>query len=156
MQFKQSAVSAHHNYLVNDLLTPGFVLGNPEREGGFWFLADVVPPGTSTPRISGRLFDMNGDFLLEFAANEIVLNPGGCNCQAGPSGLRLSYASGEPLLGVHTQVFANGYLTRIQGKLFDETGTLRMEPSYDGVQVYGDARLSLNEPLRPFVEMMHG
>ena len=35
---------------------------------------------------------------------------------------------------MHTEGFANGYLTRIQGKLFDRGGKIRMEPLFDGIR----------------------
>jgi len=45
IRFRESKISAHHNYLVNDMLTPGFVVGDPGSGKGFYFLADFVLPG---------------------------------------------------------------------------------------------------------------
>ena len=146
MQHRESLISAHHNYLVNNMLSPGFVLGAPGSEGGFYFLADLVLPGESTPRISARLFDSEGNHLLELNWNRIAENPGSCSHQSISGGFRLLYPSGDSLMEVQTRSFANGYLTRIQGRLHDHKGTLRMEPSYEGIQVHGDARLALDKP----------
>ena len=75
---RESLISAHHNYLVNSMLSPGFILGDPNSQDDFWFLADMVLPGESTPRISGRLYDSQGLFLLELNWNKIGENPGQC------------------------------------------------------------------------------
>lgn len=143
MKHKESLISAHHNYLVNDMLSPGFLLGDPDSEEDFWFLADVVPPGENLARISGTLFDGQGEFLVEVRGNRLVRNPRGCALQSFPGGFRVLYPSGETLLNVVTQVFTNGYLTRIQGKLFDKAGKLRAEPSHEGIRVRGEAKLAL-------------
>jgi hypothetical protein len=42
VKFRESKISAHHNYLVNDLLTPSFVVGDPNSGKAFYFLADLV------------------------------------------------------------------------------------------------------------------
>ncbi len=149
MKYAESIISAHHNYLVNNVLTPGFVLGDPDSGEEFFFLADVVPPERSTPRISARLFDDSGALLLELRENTVSANPGGCLFRAAADGFRIVAASGESLLGVQTQVFTNGFLTRIQGRLHDRQGNLRMEPSYEGVRVHGQANTALRTPLRP-------
>lgn len=146
MNFRESLVSAHHNYLVNGLLTPGFVLGEPSSEDGFWFLADMLLPGECTPWISGRLFDQEGKHLLLIIRNEIIENPEGYSCRHRSGGLRILHPSGEPILSVHTRHFANGYLTRLEGRLYDEEGKPRMEPFYGGVQIHGEARLALGSP----------
>lgn len=146
MIFRESLVSAHHNYLVNGSLTPGFVLGDPSSEDGFWFLADMLLPEECTARISGRFFDPGGRFFLLINRNEIVENPQGYSCRHRSGGLRILHPSGEPILSVYTRHFANGYLTRLEGRLYDEEGEPRMETVYGGIQVYGEARLSLNSP----------
>ena len=147
LKHRQSLISAHHNYLVNNMLSPGFVLGNPDSEHGFYFLANLVLPGNDTPCISARLFDQQGIFILELRQNEPSLNPGRCIYQTTPGGFRILYPSGEPLLEADTQKFTNGYLTRIKGKIYDEGKRLRMEPSYDSIQVHGEANLALDSPL---------
>lgn len=144
---KQSLISAHHNYLVNDMLTPGFVLGDPRDTEGFWFVADMLRPGETVPRISGTFFDEKGRFLAELRSGSLVQNPGGCVFRPGAGGFGLTSSSGETLVSVHTQAFTNGYLTRIQGRLYDRNGTLRMEPSHEGVKVHGEARLALDAPV---------
>lgn len=146
MKHRESLISAHHNYLVNDMLSPGFVLGDLNLQENFFFLADLVLPGESTPRISACLFDSQGIFLMELNWNRIGENPGHCSYQSTSEGFRILYSSGDPLLEVSTRNFPNGYLTIIQGKLYDRDGKLRMEPSYEGIRVYGEALLSLESP----------
>jgi len=144
----ESLVSAHHNYLVNQMLTPGFLLGDPDSREGFYFLADVVPVGQSEPRVYARLYDAQGAFVLEIEPKEIVENPLGCVHQSFPGGYRIAFPSGESLLSVQTESFANGFLTRMQGKLYDQEGKLRIEPSYDAIQIHGEVGLWLKEPFR--------
>ena len=148
MKHSESRISAHHNYLVNNMLTPGFVLGHPGAKGDFYFLADVVLPGESTPRISGRLFDEQGNLLLELNWNRIGENPGGCSYQSVPGGFRIGYPVEGPLLEVVTQHFTNGYLTRIRGKAHDKAGKVRMESAHDSIRVFGEAILTLDSPFR--------
>lgn len=146
MKHREGLISAHHNYLVNNMLSPGFVLGDPNSSKDFYFLADLVLPGESTPRIFARLFDTMGIFLLDLNWNRIGENPGRCRYQSTSGGFCILYPSGELLLEVHTQKFPNGYLTRIQGRLHDHEGKLRMEPTYESMQVYGEANLALDAP----------
>jgi hypothetical protein len=143
LKFQESLISAHHNYLVNRMLTPGFLVGDPNSREDFWFLA-------REPRIYARLYDSQALFLVEIRLNKIVENPSGCVYQAFPGGFRISYSPGDPLLIVQTESFANGFLTRVQGKLYDRHRMLRMGPSYEGVEVYGKAQLALDRPLKSF------
>ena len=145
--YLESTISAHHNYLVNDMLTPGFLVGDPDSQKGFFFLADMVQSGTPVPRISARILDDHGVSLVELHENEIRKNPGGCIRQppSGGESLILLF-SGAPLLEVNTRGFANGYLTIINAKLFDENGELRMESQGENIRVYGDANLTLCTP----------
>jgi hypothetical protein len=146
VNFHESLISAHHNYLVNRMLTPGFLLGDPNSREDFWFLADMVPFGASEPRIYARLYDNQGLFLVEIRLNNIVENRSGCVYQVFPGGFRISYSVGDPLLMVDTERFANGYLTRFQGRLHDKEGQLRMENFYDSVRVYDESMLSFRSP----------
>jgi hypothetical protein len=148
MNFRQSLISAHHNYLINQMLTPGFLFGEPDAEDDFWLLADVVLPGEKAPYLSGRFYDQEGDFLLHLRGNQVVENPGNCVFHSSGEGFRLLYPSGEVLLALQTEIFANGYLTRIQGKLYDKAGALRMEPSIENAKVFGMAQWALDAPLR--------
>lgn len=148
MKHRESLISAHHNYLVDDTLTPGFLLGELSSREEFFFLADVVPPGESGPRISGRLFDREGRFLVELNRGEMVQNPGGCTLQSFSGGFRLIHPSGETLLNVNTHVFTNGFMTRIQGRLFDHSGKLRAEPSRESIKIYGGGKAALEKPER--------
>jgi hypothetical protein len=145
---RESLVSAHHNYLVNQMLSPGFLVGNPDSRDEFYFLADAVLPGESEPRIYCRLYDAHGVFVLEMEPKTIVANPTGCVRQSFPGGYRIVLPSGESLLSVQSESFANGFLTRIQGKLYDRERNLRLEPYYDAIQVHGEVGLWLREPFR--------
>jgi hypothetical protein len=146
LKFRESLVSAHHNYLVNQMLSPGFLVGNPDSRDDFFFLADAVPIGESEPRIYARLYDSHGVFVLEMEPKRILENPLGYVRQSFPGGYRIVFPSGEPLLTVQTESFANGFLTRIQGKLHDREAKLRIEPYYDAIQIHGEARLALEGP----------
>ena len=146
VEFTESGVSAHHNYLVNDRLTPGFVVGNPNSDNGFFFLADFLVPGQDTPLISMRLVTEKGDTLLELYLNDMADNPKGCTVQSLPRGFRILNSSSEPLLEVLTQDFPMGHLTRIKAKLFDERGDLRISPLGESIQVHGEAKLILDTP----------
>jgi hypothetical protein len=146
LKFHESLISAHHNYLVNRMLTPGFLVGDPNSREDFWFLADMVPPGAREPRIYARLYDSQALFLVEIRLNKIVENPSGCVYQVFPGGFRISYSPGDPLLMVDTESFANGYLTRLKGRLHDKEGQLRMENFYDSVQVFDESMLSFRRP----------
>ena len=148
LKFRESLVSAHHNYLVNQILSPGFLVGNPDSKDDFYFLADVVPPGESEPRIYCRFYDAEGKFVLGAEPKRILDNPLGCLWQSFPGGYRIVMPSGESLLNVQTESFANGFLTRIQGKLYDRGGKLRIESYYDAIQVHGEVGLWLKEPFR--------
>ena len=148
LKFRESLVSAHHNYLVNQMLSPGFLVGNPDSKDDFYFLADVVRHGESEPKIYARVYDIQGAFILEMEPRRIVENPLGCLRHSSPGGYRIVLPSGEALLSVQTESFANGFLTRIQGKLYDREGTLRIEPYFDAIQIHGEARLTLVSPLK--------
>ena len=148
LKFRESLVSAHHNYLVNQILSPGFVVGNPDSKDDFFFLADVVPAGESEPRIYCRLYDAQGNFVLETEPKRIVENPLRCVRQSFPGGYRIVLPTGEPLFTVQTESFANGFMTRIQGKLYDREGKLRIESYYDAIQIHGEASLTLASPLK--------
>jgi hypothetical protein len=148
VKFRESLVSAHHNYLVNQMLSPGFLVGDPDSRDEIFFLADVVRPGDGEPKIYARIYDSRGDFVLEMQPKLIVENPLGCIRQAFSGGYRIVLPSGEPLLSVQTESFANGFLTRLQGKLYDREGKLRIEPYYDSIQLHGEARLALSAPYR--------
>jgi hypothetical protein len=148
LKTRESLVSAHHNYLVNQMLAPGFLVGNPDSRDDFYFLADVVRHGESEPKIYARLYDAQGAFVLEVEPKKIVENPQGCLRRSFPGGYRIVLPSGEALFSVHTESFANGFLARIQGKLYDRQAKLRIEPYYDAVQVHGEVGHWLREPLK--------
>jgi hypothetical protein len=146
IQYLESTISAYHNYLVNDVLTPGFLVGNPNSQKDFFFLADLILPGEKAPRISARLLDRNGACLVELYENGIRENPGGCVHQPVPGGSRILFSSGATLLEITTENYPNGDLTKIRARLFDEMGHLRMEPVGESIRVYGEARLVLDSP----------
>lgn len=150
LQYRESKISAHHNYLVNEMPTPGFVVGNPDKKGGFYFLGDRVLPEESTPRISCRLLtEGSGNLLLELNWNRIQSNPYACIRQSIPGGFQITFPSGNVLLEVLTEVFANGFLTRIKARFYDEYGDLRMEPLGDSIMVYGAEKPILDSPFHP-------
>jgi hypothetical protein len=142
----ESLISAYHNYLVNNMLSPGFYVGAPDSATDFYFLANMMLPGEMTPPISARLYDSSGTVLLELESNSITENPRHCVFETTPQGFRIVCPPDELVLDVNTQRFANGYFTRIQAKLYDSNKMLRMEPSYEGIQVYGEACLALDAP----------
>ncbi len=146
MRFRESHLSAHHNYLLDAMPAPGFVLGDPHGHKGFFFLADVVLPGESTPRISARIFDNSGRLLAELRWNRLQQNPHGCTRKSTPGGFRLLGPEQEPVLEVETQAFANGYLTRLKGRLFDQTGALRLESAGQSLRVVAGRPEILLEP----------
>lgn len=148
VKYRESLISAHHNYLVDHMLTPGFILGEPDGGDDFWLLADVLLAEEKVPFLSGRFYDPGGRFLMDLRGGEVVQNPGKCLLQVSGEAFRLLYASGEVLLAAHTEAFANGYLTRIQGKLYDRKGLLRMEPSFDSGRVMDEAWRMLDSPVR--------
>lgn len=148
LKFRESFVSAYHNYFINQMLTPGFILGEPDDREDFWLVADCVVPEQKPPCLSGRFYNVGGGFILTIEKNEILENPGGCLLDTMADGFRLLYPSGEVLLAVHCEVFANGYLSRIQGKLHDSRGALRMEPSFESAKIFGKARWGLCAPVR--------
>jgi hypothetical protein len=145
-KYEESLISAHHNYLVNGMLTPGFVLGEPGSKEGFYFLADPVLPGESTPRICARLMDGQGNTLVELKWNRIRANPVGCSLVSAKGGFRLLDATGELLFEVNTENFTNGYLTRIMGTLKDEKGRVRIEQSEGCIKVHEPAVPALDRP----------
>jgi len=148
VKFRESIISSHHNYLINQMLIPGFILGDPHAGEEFWLLADVLLPGEKAPYISGRFYDQKGGFLLRMQGSEVVENPGNCVFQSFGEGFRLLQPAGEELLSLRTEAFANGYLTRIQGKLYDKRGSLRMESSFESAKVLGEIQRALNAPVR--------
>jgi hypothetical protein len=147
MEFRESPISAHHNYLVNGMLTQGFVVGDPSSKDHFFFVADVVSQGETGPRISGRLMDEEAHPLLELEVNRIGENPGKSSMESTSDGYRIRCSSGDVLIEVRTKAFANGYLTRIKARLFDEHGHLRVETRDESIWIHGEEYLFLAGPL---------
>jgi len=147
MEFRESPISAHHNYLVNGMLAQGFVVGDPSSKDHFFFLADVVLQGETRPRISARLMDEDSHPLLELKVNRIGENPGKCSIESAFAGYRIRCSSGDVLIEVRTEAFANGYLTRIKARLFDEHGHLRVETRDESIWIHGEEYLFLAGPL---------
>jgi len=148
MEFRESPISAHHNYLVNGMLTQGFVVGDPSSKDHFFFLADVVSQGETRPRMSAQLMDEEAHPLLELKVNRIGENPGKCSIESTSDGYRILCSSGDALIEVRTEVFANGYLTHIKARLFDEHGHLRVETRDESIWVHGEEYLFLAAPVR--------
>lgn len=146
MTFTESRISAHHNYVVNAMTTPGFALGDPGSGDGFFFLADPVLPGEKTHRVHGRLFEASGEKAVEITWNRVGDNPGACRYELVEGGFKVTHPKGDMFLEVRTREFTNGYITYIRGLVFDEHGSPRMKPEGKGVRVFGDARLVLDLP----------
>ena len=146
IHIQEGRISAHHNYLANGMMTPGFVLGNPDAPEGFYFLADMVLPGESIPRISGRLFDGEGGRLAEIHWNRIYDNPGGCVRTSMPGGFRIANAKADRLLEVRTERFTNGFLTKMTALLRDEKGVVRLAPLGESVRIEGPWEPALTSP----------
>jgi hypothetical protein len=148
MEFRESPISAHHNYLVNGMLTQGFVVDDPESNNGFFLLADVVPQGETRACISARLMDEEAHPLLELKVNRIGENPGKCSTESAFDGYRILRSSGDVLIEVRTKAFANGYLTCIKARLFDEHGRLRIETRDESVWIQGEDYIFLADVLQ--------
>lgn len=149
MKYREGLISAYHNYLIDQMLTPGFVLGEPEGGEDFWLLADVLFPEEKAPFLAGRFFDQAGRLLAEMQGEEIIRNPGNCVLRPCGEGFDLLHPSGDLLLAARTEVFANGYLTRIQGKLHDRKGLLRLESAFDSTRVVPEKSWrALGSPMR--------
>ena len=148
MEYRESYISAHHNYLVNGILAQGFVVGDQSSNDDFFLLADIVPPGETTPRISARLMDEEARPLLEFEVNRISENPGRCSIEHTSDGYRVLCSSKEVLIEVRTRAFANGYLTLIKARLFDEHGHLRVERRDESIWVCEGEYLCLAAPIQ--------
>jgi hypothetical protein len=146
VKYKESIISANHNYLVNGMLTSGFVIGDPNSREGFYFLADLVLPGESTPRISARILDDAGRVLYELEWNRLRRNPGKCTFESIAGGFRIISSKGDTTINVTTKAFANGYLTMMRARLIDEIGDTRIEPFGKSIRVYGEADLALDKP----------
>jgi hypothetical protein len=146
IKYRESQISAHHNYLVNDMLTKGFVVGDPNSKTGFYFLADVVLPENKTPRLFCRFVDAEGNLILELDGNHIGKNPGGYIYESTQAGFQILGPSHEPFFEVRTRSFPNGYISYIKGRLHDESGTLRIETVGESIHVHGEAGMSLDFP----------
>lgn len=146
VDFMCSRISAHHNYWINGMATPGFVVGDPGSPGDFYFLADVVLAGEKTHRIHARLFDDDGSMLTEILWNRIGRNPGRCRFEMVSGGFRITKPDGNMLIEAYTSEFTNGFMTYIRGLLYDEQGAVRMEPEQNGARITGEARLVLEAP----------
>jgi len=101
-----------------------------------------VPFSETAPRISARLMDEEARLLVELEANRIRENPGKGSIEHSLDGYRIVNFSGEVLMEVRTRAFANGYLTLLRARLFDEHGHLKVEPCDESICVYGGNYLS--------------
>ena len=148
VEFIFSSLSAHHNYRINSIATPGFVVGNPRSPGAFYFLADLVLPGEKTPRIHARLFDEKGDMLAEIVWNRIGKNPGGALYEPLEGGFRISKPDGTLVVEIRTREFTNGFMTHIRGNLYDAEGSVRMQTDEKGdCRIVGEeAHMTLETP----------
>ncbi len=143
---QSSVVSAHHNYFINGMLIPGFLIGNPDSTLGFYLLGDFLLPGESTPRISCRFFDENGDFLGELIWNRLRHNSTKCVHKATPYGFHISRPSGDLIIATSTKRFPNGYITSIGGRLYDEKGALKLDHEGSSARLGGNDAMILKAP----------
>jgi len=95
VKFRESLVSAHHNYLVNQMLSPGFVIGNPDSREEFYFLADAVPPGKRAEDLLS-VYDAQGNFVLEAEPERIKGNPLGCLRHSFSGDIESPFLPGRP------------------------------------------------------------
>ena len=129
---EKRTVSAYHNYLVQGKLHMEFVAGNPEDPDCFSLLAHRVVPGEPMPLISGLFFNQDGDVLARMERNALVENPAGLLLEEKNRYLGLVDPLGNTLISAEVRVYANTYLTVLEGDLFDDDGTpviLRDEPA---------------------------
>jgi len=126
------------------------VLGEPDSGDRFFFLADVVLPAESTPRISARLYGPEGNLLCEVQWNRLGRNPGRCTYRSLEGGFRILDEAGSVVLEVMTEKFPRGYLSGISGRLFDEEGRLRLEPLGDNSRIPGEPPRFLTRPYGGF------
>jgi hypothetical protein len=129
---EKRTVSAYHNYLVHGKLHMEFVAGKPEDPDGFSLLAHRVVPGEPMPLISGLFFNQDGDVLARMERNALVENPAGLLLEEQNRYLGLVDALGNTLISAKTRVYANTYMTVLEGDFFDKDGTpltLRDEPA---------------------------
>jgi len=145
---RESTISAHHNYLVNDLLTMEFAVGDPRTEGHPYIVAETVPSHEKTPRISARVLDEEGSVLFELIRNHLQGNSRGCSLESHQTGFRVIGPGGESKLEVHTEPFANGYLSLLRVRLYDQRGRLLVEPHGESIRVRKEAALTLALSIR--------
>ena len=146
LDITEGIISANHNYIINAMPIAGFVLGNPNRNKGFWFLADVINPEDELPLISGSLYNKKGEPFLEIYRNKVKKNPGNCIHYITPTGYGIKYPDEKELLTVETEHFANGHITYLSGEIYDHQGVLRMKSLPKSTQVYGTPFLILDKP----------
>lgn len=152
---KESLISAYHNYRVNGMISSGFLLGDPDADHGFYFLADVMEPPQTKPDISARLFDATGEVLVEILANQITTNPGHITQNFTSYGYRLLRPDKKLILEVSTRRLTNAYVTSLKARLLDEHGNLRMEPHAHDVVLYDAAIIGLKSPFRKKADCGH-
>ncbi len=146
LEFKRGRLSARHNYWVNGTATIGFVVGKPDSLGTFYFLADPVGPEGREHRINAAVFDENGKMLAEIVRNRIGRNPGDCLYEPVEGGFKVTKPDGDLLLRARTIRFTNGFMTHMQGLLFDEHGNIRIDTGDSALRVIGDVQMDLESP----------
>jgi hypothetical protein len=114
--------SAYHNYLVEGRLWKSLVVGRPELPSAFFLVAHEVTPGTPIPLLSGRFFDLNGEFILGIERNLLVKNPYGFCYLKTRYGWALMATSMETLLSAELRRFETSHLTVLRGTLHDTSG----------------------------------
>lgn len=112
-------VSAYHNYLVDGKLESEISV---QGAGGFFFHAHRINPGERIPSISGRLFDSQGQFLLEVRRNVLTGNPHGFSLLEMREGWAIMSTALEAIVSAQVLEFEKGLLSIIRGTLYDACG----------------------------------
>lgn len=112
-------VSAYHNYLVDGKLESEIRV---QGAGGFFFHAHKINPGEKVPLISCRLFDSQGQFLLEVNRNVLTRNPYGYSLLEMRQGWAIMSTALEAIVSAQVLEFQRGLVSIIRGTLYDARG----------------------------------
>jgi len=116
LKFRESLVSAHHNYLVNQMLSPGFVMGILIQRMNSIFLLTRYRPGKRAEDLLS-VYDAQGNFVWKQKPKRLLWNPSVVFCQSFLAVIVGLFSLRGALVIVQTESFANGFLTRIQGNV---------------------------------------
>ena len=143
---KESKISAFHNYLINSMLSPGLLTGNPHTGNAFYLLFDVIEPGDKMPLVYATIYSSKKELMAKIRNNELIENPGRCTIHFDQGYFAVSGPDERVILVAKTQEFTNGYMTTISARLYDEKGILRVEPLGESIHVRGQESSVLSSP----------